>query len=201
VHRRILLVLSRGLVFLCVMCDARLIFGCDQLPSGRSLWIRLATPISTYTAKAGDPVHAVLTQDLVCDNKIVVPMGAPIEGIVRSKRKVGWGIRHETAALELEFNQATARPGVTVALTARVEEVQNARELVRNGVIQGIRSSDTFQGRINSRLIHLPTWNPYSDPILIVYKAIFPIFPEPEIYYPVGTDIRLRTTTGFRPRR
>jgi hypothetical protein len=191
----ILLVLSRGLVFLCVICDARMIFACDQLPSGQSLWIRLATPISTYTAKPGDPVHAVLTQNLVCDNEIIVPMGASIEGIVRSKRKVGWGIRHETAALELEFNHATARPDVTVALTARVEEVQNARELVRKGVIQGIRSSDTFQGRINSRLIHLPTWNPYSDPVLIAYKVIFPIFPEPEIYYPIGTDIRLRTTT------
>ena len=191
---RILLDLNRGLVFLCVMCAARMAFGCDQLPAGQSLWIRLAAPISTYTAKAGDPVHAVLTQDLVCDNEIVLPVGAPIEGVVRSKRKVGWGIRHETAALELEFNRATDRAGVEVAIVARVEEVHNARERVRKGVIQGIRSSDTFQGRINSRLIHLPTWNPYSDPVLIGFKAIFPIFPEPEIYYPAGTDIRLRTT-------
>jgi hypothetical protein len=169
-------------------------YGCEQLPAGQPMWIRLTAPISTFTTKAGDPVQAVLMQDLVCDNEVVLPMGAPIEGVVRSKRKVGWGIRHETAALELEFNRGTARPGVTVALTARVEEVQNARELVRNGVIQGIRSSDTFQGRINSRLIHLPTWNPYSDPFLIGYKAVFPIFPEPEIYYPAGTDLRLRTT-------
>jgi hypothetical protein len=44
-------------------------------------------------------------------------------------------------------------------------------------------------------LIHLPTWNPYSDPVLVAYKATFPIFPEPEIYYPAGTDLRLRTTT------
>jgi hypothetical protein len=170
-------------------------FGCDQLPTGRSLWIRLTAPISTYTAKTGDPVHAILTQDIVCNDDIVLPLGAPIEGVVRSKRKVGWGIRHETASLELEFNRATTRPHVFVTLTARVEEVRNARELVRNGAIQGIRSSDTFQGRINSRLIHLPTWNPYSDPVLIAYKATFPVFPEPEIYYPAGTDILLRTTT------
>jgi LssY C-terminus len=196
---RILLGLNRGLAFLCVMFAARLAFGCDQLAAGQSLWIRLAAPVSTYTAKVGDPVHAILTQDLVCGDEIVLPMGAPIEGIVRSKRKVGWGIRHETAALELVFNRATASPGVTLALTARVEEVDNARELVRNGVIQGIRSSDTFQGFINSRLIHLPTWNPYTDPILIAYKATFPIFPEPEIYYPAGTDIRLRTTTVISP--
>jgi hypothetical protein len=187
--------LNRGLALLCVMFAARMAFGCEQLPAGQSLWIRLIAPVSTYTAKAGDPVHAVLTQDLVCGNEIVLPMGSPVDGVVLSKRKVGWGIRHETAALELEFNRAIATPGVALVLTARVEEVVNAREQVHNGVIQGIRSSDTFQGRINSRLIHLPTWNPYSDPFLIAYKASFPIFPEPEIYYPAGTDLHVRTTT------
>jgi hypothetical protein len=122
-------------------------------------------------------------------------MGSPVNGVVRSKRKVGWGIRHETAALELEFNRADNNSGVPIEFTARVEEVENAREPVRKGVIEGIRSSDTFQGRINSRLIHLPTWNPYSDPVLIAYKVVFPIFPEPEIYFPSGTDMRLRTTS------
>lgn len=191
---RIPLNLKYEFAFLCVMLAVSSAFGCDRLPAGQTLWIRLAAPVSTYTAKVGDPVHAVLTQDLVCGDEVLLPMGAAIEGVVRSKRKVGWGIRHETAALELEFQNAVARPGVTVALAARVEEVENAREQVRNGVILGIRSTDTFQGSINSRLIHLPTWNPYSDPVLITYKAVFPIFPEPEIYYPAGTDIRLRTT-------
>jgi LssY C-terminus len=196
VHRffELQLNLIRGFVLLCVGCASTMAFGCDELPPGQSIWIRLAAPVSTYSAKAGDPVHAVLTQDLVCNNEIILPMGAAIDGFVRSKRKVGWGIRHETAALELEFNRAITGTGETVALTARVEEVENARESVRKGVIQGIRSTNTFQGSINSRLIHLPTWNPYSDPVLIAYKAVFPIFPEPEIYYPAGTDIRLRTT-------
>ncbi|HEX7158519.1 MAG TPA: LssY C-terminal domain-containing protein [Edaphobacter sp.] len=190
---RTLLDLMRVFVFVCAIA-ARLAFACDQLPAGQSLWIRLTAPVSTYTAKAGDPVHAVLTQDLVCENDVLLPMGTPIEGVVLSKRKVGWGIRHETAALELGFNRAIPIPGAAIELGARVEEVENAREPVRKGVIEGIRSSDTFQGSINSRLIHLPTWNPYSDPVLIAYKAVFPIFPEPEIYYPAGTDIRLRTT-------
>jgi hypothetical protein len=187
---------NRGIVtMLCIACAATAAFGCDAAPAGQTLWIRLAAPISTYTAQPGDPVDAILTQDLVCGNDVVLPMGSPVEGFVRSKRKVGWGIRHETAALEVEFTRAIARPGVTVALRARVEEVENAREAVRNGVIEGIRSSETFQGRVSSRLIHLPTWNPYSDPVLIAYKAVFPIFPEPEIFYPAGTDVRLKTMT------
>jgi hypothetical protein len=193
--------LARRVILLCFLYASRVAFGCDQLPAGQSLWIRLVAPITSYTAKTGDPVHGVLTQDLVCDSEVVLPMGTPIEGVVRSKRKVGWGIRHETAALELEFNRAIADPGIAIAFNSRVEEVQNAREVVRNGVIHGIRSSDTFQGSINSRLIHLPTWNPYSDPILIAYKAVFPIFPEPEIYYPAGTDLRLRTTSELSPPR
>ena len=196
VHRffELQLILIRGFVLLCLVCASKMAFGCDKLPPGQSIWIRLAAPVSTYSAKVGDPVHAVLIQDLVCNNETTLPMGATIDGFVRSKRKVGWGIRHETAALELEFNRAITGTGEAVALSARVEEVENAREPVRKGVIQGIRSTNTFQGSINSRLIHLPTWNPYSDPVLIAYKAVFPIFPEPEIYYPAGTDIRLRTT-------
>jgi hypothetical protein len=190
---RILLDLGPKLAFFCILSAARVAFGCDQIPAGQSLWIRLSAPVSTYTAKPGDPIHAVLTQDLVCENEIILPMGTLIEGIVRSKRKVGWGIEHETAALKLEFNHAVGSD-IDLALSTSVEEVENARELVRKGVIQGIRSSDTFQGRINSRLIHLPTWNPYSDPFLLAYKVTFPIFPEPEIYYPAGTDIHLLTT-------
>lgn len=92
---RILLNLKYEFVFLCVIFIASKAF--------QTLWIRLAAPISTYSAKVGDPVHAVLTQDLVCDDQIVLPMGTTIEGIVRNMRKVGWGIRHETAALELDF--------------------------------------------------------------------------------------------------
>jgi hypothetical protein len=191
---RILLGAARGLAFLCFIGTAGWALGCDQLPAGQSLWIRLSGPISTYTAHVGDPVNAVLTQDIVCGNELVLPMGTPIKGVVLNKHKVGWGIRHETATLELQFNHAVLGPDSGIEIAARVEEVENARENVKNGVIHGVTSSDTFQGRINSRLIHLPTWNPYSDLGLIVYKATFPIFPEPEIFYPAGTDLRLKTT-------
>ena len=130
--------LVRRLAFLYLMCTAAVALGCEQLPAGQTLWVRLSSPISTYTAKVGDPVHAVLTQDVVCGNDVLLPMGAPVDGVVRSKRKVGWGIRHETAALELEFNQVTVGPGSVVPITARVEEVENAREQVKNGVIRGV---------------------------------------------------------------
>jgi len=193
---RILLGTLRGLAFLTFA--TQLASGCDQIPAGYTLWIRLAEQVSTYTAKAGDPVHAVLLQDVVCGNEVIAPMGTPVEGVVRAKHKVGWGMRYETALLELEFTEIKVAPDSAIQISARVEEVENAREHVKNGVIHGVMSNDTFQGRVNSRLIHMPTWNPYSDFGLIVYKATFPIFPEPEIYYPAGTDMRVKTTAAVQ---
>ena len=184
---------THGFAFLLLISTAGLAPGCD-LPAGQPLWIRLTTPISTYSARVGDPVRAVLTQEVDCGDHVLIPMGTAVEGVVRSRRKVGLGIVHETAALTLEFNRVTVGQDSSVVISARVDEVENARERVKKGVIQGVMSSDTFQGRVNSRLVHLPAWNPYSDLGLILYKATLPVFPEPEISYPSGTDMRLKTT-------
>ncbi len=166
---------------------------CDSLSAGHTFWIRLSSPVSSYSSKPGDSVTAILTESVECDTEVIFPLGTQIDGVVRSVRKVGFGVRHETAALAIQFDRATPPGGSQVAISAAVVEIENAREQVSKGTIQGIRSSDTPQGRINSRLRHLPTWNPYSDAGLIVFKAAFPIS-EPEIYYPPGTDVRLKLT-------
>ncbi len=168
-------------------------FSCDQIPAGQAIWVRLSAPVSSYTAKPGDVVTGELTEAIKCDNDTDYPVGTRVSGVVHSVRKVGWGFVHETAGLTIDFNELKPAGTPPVHFSTAVMEVENAREQVTSkGMIQGILSSDTPEGRINSRLIHLPTWNPYSDLGLIVYKATFPIFPEPEIYLPAGTDIRLK---------
>ncbi len=164
-----------------------------ELPAGSILWVRLVTPVSSYYSKTGDAVKAILTEDLVCKSQgVVLPAGTQVTGSVTAVKKVGWGIRHETASLALGFNLMEG--STPIEFKSRVIEVENSRETVKNGVILGIRSTDTPQGTINSRLKHLPTWNPYTDAFLIAYKATFPIFPEPEIWYGPGTDLQLALT-------
>ena len=177
-------------LFVC-LC-ATLGHGSDPPSRGRPLWVRLTSPVSSYSAHPGDPVHAILTEEVEYDGEVVLPVGTQVDGVVRSVRKVGWGIRHETAALRLEFNQAVTPQGESVRLSTTVAEVENAREEVKRGVIDGVCSSDTPQGRITSRYKYLPKLNPYPDLGLIAFKVAFPIFPEPEIYLPSGTDLRLK---------
>ena len=177
----------------CIFPCAAFANSCEVLLLGTVLEVRLSTPVSSSSSHPGDSISATLTEDVICDGRVILPAGINVEGTVGSVRKVGWGIRHETAALRLDFTRLAAGDS-TVSVKTQVVEVYDARENVSNGVIQGIRGTDTPQGRINSRLKHLPTWNPYSDSILIAYKLTFPIFPEPEIWYGRGTDLELHLT-------
>jgi hypothetical protein len=166
---------------------------CDSIPAGKSFWVRLLDPVSSYSSKRGTSVRAILIQSPECDSSPAFPAGLEVDGHIVSVRRVGLGVKHETARLELAFDSIVTSSGAPLAISAEVAEIDNARESVSNGVIHGVRATDTPQGRITSRLGHLPTYDPYSDAVLLVYRAVS-ILPEPEIYLPPSTDLRLRLT-------
>jgi len=165
---------------------------CESIPAGEVIWLRLTSSVSSYNAKVGDLVTAVVTQDVMCGDETVVPIGSAMLGTVQSVRKVGLGVRHETAALKIGFHEMALTPDSSVPITASIAAVDNAREQISNGVVHGIRSTNTLQGTITSRLKYLPSLNPYPDLALLLFKATFPIFPEPEIYFPVGTEVQVK---------
>src|SRR5581483_829551 len=114
---------------LVLLCSAPA-FACDSVSAGQTLWVRLTAPVTTFTAKPGDDLSAVLTESLECNGDIVLPVGTEITGVVKSVRKVGWGIRHETAALRVDFNRALPVDRPAVPLSTTVLEIENAREQV-----------------------------------------------------------------------
>ncbi len=186
------LVRPRQALFAVLLFSSAMASACDRISAGETLWIRLTAPVSSYEAKVGDLVHGVVTQDLTCGDETIIPVGASILGTVQSVCKVGLGVRHETAALKFSFQEVAVTADKSFPVEASVVAVDNAREQVSNGVVHGIRSTNTLQGTITSRLKYLPALNPYPDLGLLLFKATFPIFPEPEIYFPAGTDVQLK---------
>ena len=166
---------------------------CDYIPIGRSFWVRLLDPVASYSSKPGTSVRAVLIQSPDCGSAPVFPAGLEVDGEVVSVRRVGLGLVHDTALLKIRFNRLITSDGDILSLSAEIAEVDNARETVHKGVIHGVRSTDVPQGRITSGLSHLPTFDPYGDLGLILYRS-FSVLPEPEIYLPPGTDLRLELT-------
>jgi len=170
---------------------------CNSLKAGDTLWIRLVQPLSSYSGKAGDKIRAMVIASPECDGAEKIVTATIVEGELASVRKVGMGLVHETALISAQFRSLKMDDGTELAIAAKVLEIDNAREKVKDGVIHGVNATDTPQGRITNRLRHLPTWNPYSDLTLLAYRTAFPMFPEPEIYLPRGTDIKLELTQGI----
>jgi hypothetical protein len=164
---------------------------CENIPAGKSFWVRLLDPVASYSSKPGAFLRAALIQSPDCAGAPVFPAGLEVDGRVVSVHRVGLGFVRERASLEILFDHIVAADGTILPIASQVVEVDNARETVRNGKIRGILATNTPQGRITSGMIHLPTFDPYSDLGLIIYR-LFTVLPEPEIYLPIGTDLRLQ---------
>lgn len=52
------------------------------LPTGTAVKMKLETTLATFSSKAGDPFTARVSEPLVMDGKIVIPIGTTVEGRV-----------------------------------------------------------------------------------------------------------------------
>ena len=125
------------------------------MPAEARLTVRLLEPLSSRTAKQGTPVKAVLLSPGIDHDAILIPQGSEFDGSVVDAHGVGWGIKHESAALTVHFDSIRFPDGRTLPVDARILRVENSREEVTPaGKIQGIRSTGTLghtaENQINS---------------------------------------------------
>jgi hypothetical protein len=130
------------------------------------------------------------------DGETVLPAGSVVSGSVKRAVRVGLGIPHETASLDLEFNRVALPGGDPVSLAARVAEVDNARERVtRDGRIHGVRATDSGSYRISGYVRDLLfRCELHARLAEVIVKAAVINLPEPEIYLPAGAELTLTLT-------
>ncbi|MDQ1693636.1 MAG: hypothetical protein QOH85_1171 [Acidobacteriaceae bacterium] len=160
------------------------------LPTGTPLEIRIEQPISSYSTPAGTKISGVLIAPVNEGGSILVPLGTTIEGSVIGVRKVGLGLAHETAEIELQFDRLVLSDGTVVPVRVRITQVENARESInKKGRIQGIRSTSTLSNRTSGIVGSLS----FGDPIAAIFatagSASVLRFSEPEIALPAGTEL------------
>jgi len=173
----------------------------QQVPPGTQLHIRLRSAVGSYASKVGTPVQAVLIAPVNVDGKTVLPAGSTISGRVKKVTRVGLGIRHETAGLELEFDHLALPGEAPVPVSARVAEVDNAIELVaRNGRIRSLRATDSGGYRVSGyiRGVLLRCELHATIAVWLVKSGVVKV-PEPEIYFPAGVELTLTLTGPLRP--
>ncbi len=161
-------------------------------PPGTQLHIRLLSTVGSYASRAGSPLSAVLIAPVTLDGETGLPAGTILSGNVKAVTRVGFGLRHETAGLDLEFNQLISPDGEKIPISARVAEVDNGRERVnRNGRIQGVRSTGSLCYRVSGYIRTALQWEFHAALAVWAIRSILVQLPEPEIYYPAGVELTL----------
>ena len=162
------------------------------VPAGKLFSVRLIDELSSTKTHQGAIVRAVSITPVVVDGEILIPAGSQLEGKVVEANSVGWGFKHETASLTVDWTKATLADGRELPITARVFQVENAQEAVKdNGKIQGIRSTGTPGYTAENAVLTFAG----IDPVAYVFAESAGSgvlgFAEPEILYNAGTEVVL----------
>lgn len=168
------------------------------LEAGTKLEARLSTAISSRTSHPGDPVQALVIAPVYNDNRLVIPQGATLFGTVQTIQRLGLGIKHETAAIDCRFTLLQLPDGTRSALQLRTAEVETAREHVApDGEIRGINPYANASSGASILISALIADVNFAMPALGV-KFLLLRSPDPEIYFPPGTELILQLISESR---
>ncbi len=183
-----------------LLCSAGLLT-IREVPAGTRLEIRLTSTVGSYASKAGSPVSAVLIAPVRVGGELLLPAGSMLTGKVRSVRRVGYGIVHETATLALEFTEIILPDDETLPLSARVTAVDNGRERVeKGGTIDGMRMTSSMAYRFSGYIRMALMMDIHAELAEWAIKTLIVRLPEPEIYFKPGVELSLTLTEALPAR-
>jgi hypothetical protein len=168
-----------------------------DLTPGQTIDIRLTTPASSDGSRTGDPIEGVVTYPL-CTNgewlackpgELLVPPGTRINGTVLFAQRAP--DKYWRPRLVLDFSNVVHKDGRTSPLYARVIDVDNARETVRNNEVLGIIQPHA-SGKASIAFTALGAINPIAGYTISGVRAVYGLSIRREILFPAGTDVQIQ---------
>jgi hypothetical protein len=168
-----------------------------DLAPGQTLSIRISGPVYSEHSRTGDPVVGTVTYPLCKDGEnitcpagqLVIPPGTKVEATVLFAQKAP--SKYSRPRLVLDFSNIVHADGTKSPLYARVIDVDNARETVRNNEIIGI-----VQPHVSTKggyiLAGLGMINPIAGYTIKGVSAVYGLSLRREILFPAGTDLQVQ---------
>src|SRR5271157_3945470 len=98
----------------------------SQVPAGTKLELRLTSAVNSATSKAKDAIQAVVIAPVLAGNSIVIGPGTHVVGHVQEAKQAE--AADQQAVLVLSFDQLRDSKGTVASITAKLVDVDNARE-------------------------------------------------------------------------
>lgn len=171
-----------------------------DLAPGLTLSVRLDGPVFSDRSRTGDPVSGTVTyplckggENIQCNSgdfgELLIPPGTKINGTVLFAAKAP--DKYSRPRLVLDFSNIVHKNGKRSPLYARVIDVDNARETVRNNEILGIiqphastKASITFAA--------ISVANPIAGYAIKGAQTVYGLSIRREINFPSGTDLQIQ---------
>jgi hypothetical protein len=168
----------------------------DLVP-GQTMSIRLNGPVYSEHSRTGDPVEGTVTyplckggENITCPaGELVVPPGTKVQATVLFAQKAS--SKYSRPRLVLDFSNIVHADGSRSPLYARVIDVDNARETVRNNEIIGIIQPHAST-KASIVLMGLSASNPIAGYTIKGVSAVYGLSIRREILFPAGTDLQVQ---------
>lgn len=165
------------------------------LPNGSELEVRLLHRVGSGVSHVGDALQAVIIAPVFDHDTILVPSGAIVSGLVEHVDRLGLGLRHTAARLDLRFTQLLLSGATAVPINARLTSVEEARETVTDaGAVIGIHPGASFSTGVSAVFTLLFIGEPELWLPVLAFKFLAARSPDAEITFPAGTEMLLRLT-------
>ena len=168
-----------------------------DLTPGQTLSVRLNAPVYSDRSRTGDPISATVTYPL-CKNgdqmscnsgELLIPPGTAINGTILFAQKAP--DKYSRPRLVLDFSNILHKDGGKSPLYARVLDVDNARETVRNNEILGIIQPHA-SSKLSIAMAALGASNPIAGYTIKSVQTVYGLSIRREILFPAGTDIQIQ---------
>ncbi len=170
-----------------------------EAPAGSVLHVRLTNAVGSFASRPGAPVDGVLIAPVKIEGETVLPVGTIVHGHVKSVRRVGFGILHEAASLDLIFDSISLPGGSSLPVWTKLAAVDNGREEVTpSGEIREGRSTGNWGNRAAHYVRDIMLLNVHAQIAAWAVKSVVMQVPEPEIYLPSGSEITMVLTAPLR---
>jgi LssY C-terminus len=167
----------------------------EVLPAGTRFEARLSGPTGSRISHPGDPIEASVITPVLADGRLVIPQGAIVSGVVKRVERLGLGLKHLTSGIEYRFDTVQLPDGTPIPVQARVVQVETAKERVNDqGVIGGIYPTANLSSTTAFYVLPLLYLDPEFGVPLLGIKSLIARSPDPEIYFPAGTEMILQLT-------
>ncbi len=168
-----------------------------DLPVGTVLEVRLSGATGSRISHAGDPIEATIIAPVSIDGQILVPQGSRLFGSIASATALGFGFKHSTASMAFGFDILQLPGGAAIPVNTQLVEVETAKEHVDDlGTVHGIHPIASVSSSLSFYTVPLLLVEPEIGIPIWGMKSLIAPSANPEIRFPVGTELDLRLTTA-----